>query len=157
MNNLDPSKGDVGMKVVFLGNASVGKTSIIERYIEETFKETTQSTLGAMFFSKTLKYQGANYKLQIWDTAGQERFKSITPIYYKDAQGVILVCDISDPKNAISSIKDWYYEVNQNISKDTAYSVIIVGNKIDKLTESELAEKKEDISRLAQEMKCSYL
>lgn len=71
------------IKIVFLGNAGVGKTSIINKYISNSYKETNPPTCGAMFFAKDLVYEGSTYRLQIWDTAGQERFRTITPLYYK--------------------------------------------------------------------------
>ena len=106
-------------KVVLIGDSSVGKTSLVNRYIEDKFQEKLDSTIGAQFFSKiidlnvhsqtglineavssdssiSIKNKGlerVRIKLQIWDTAGEERFRSVTPMYYKNAAAVILVYD----------------------------------------------------------------
>jgi len=81
-----------------IGDKSVGKTSLVKRYIENTFSNMTESTIGAQFTSKIITIipegvQPTSVKIQIWDTAGEEKFRSITPMYYKNAAAVALVYD----------------------------------------------------------------
>ena len=144
------------IKIVFLGNSGVGKTSIINKYISDSFKENCPSTYGAMFFAKTLTYNGESYKQQIWDTAGQERFKTITPLYYKDAQGVILVCDLTDPDVAQSSQKEWHSEVKEKSSKNP-HVICICANKCDLVDDSELKDLENHIRKYANNINAPYV
>lgn len=97
---------DKTLKIVFLGDSGVGKTTILGRYIHRNFEQFTQPTVGTMFFCKKLVKGDKTYELQIWDTAGQEKFRSITPIYFRDAHGVILVCDVTNP-SSFNSLREW--------------------------------------------------
>lgn len=126
-------KGEI--KIVFVGNSGVGKTSIINRYINDTFREKEQMTCGVMYFSRTVETRGVAYKLNIWDTAGQERFKAVTGIYFKDAQGVIIVGDLSDDNNYMDSIKKWYEEIKEKGDKDCV--MVMVGNKSDMIEDED--------------------
>ncbi len=104
INNLEStSLCDIKYKIVFLGNMSVGKSSIIERFINGHFDEKRQvsfyfiqGTVGIDFLSKNLLYKGHMYRLLLWDTAGQEKFKSLIPAYLKDAHCAVLVFDITN-------------------------------------------------------------
>lgn len=84
-------------KVVLLGDPSVGKTSILERYTKNTFRKEMEATIGAHFVSKTIDLPGTGteIKIKVWDTAGQEKYRSITPIYFRDADAAICVYDIT--------------------------------------------------------------
>ena len=88
---------DTTYKVVLLGDTNVGKTAILTRFAKGTFRKEMDSTIGAHFMSKivTLPTSDVKVKLQVWDTAGQERYRSITPIYYRDAAAAIVVFDIT--------------------------------------------------------------
>ena len=138
----------IDLKVVQQGNSGAGKTSIINRYITESFKTNMASTNGAMFFSKEINHNDNIYKLAIWDTAGQERYKSITPLYYKDANGVILVCDASERDKAQDGIQDWSNELHKNASKKFP-AVCICGNKVDMMNDSEYENMKEELDKFA--------
>ena len=83
-------------KVIIIGDSGVGKTNLITRFCENSFKDSYVATIGVDFKIKTLSVGDRRYKLQIWDTAGQERFKNITQTYYKGAAGIILAYSISD-------------------------------------------------------------
>jgi small GTP-binding protein len=80
-------------KLCIVGESNVGKSSIAERYVNHTFNDYSTTTIGAAYFSKLIQYNNSNLHLQIWDTAGQERYRSITPLYYRNAAAVILVLD----------------------------------------------------------------
>ena len=82
-------------KVVLVGESGVGKTSIITQFIDQTFQEDQQSTTGGTFSTKSVKCDGKTLKFEIWDTAGQERYRSLTKMFYKDANAAVLVYDIT--------------------------------------------------------------
>lgn len=83
-------------KIIFLGDAGVGKSSLIHRYNTETFLDKPEATLGTAFFCKVIIREGNVIKLNIWDTSGEEKYRSMTPMYYKDADAAILTYDLSD-------------------------------------------------------------
>ena len=106
-------------KVVIIGDKSVGKTSIVKRYVEKSFSLVTEGTIGAQFFSQIVNVtpEGAidkvPIKLQIWDTAGEEKFRSLTPMYYKNAAAVALVYD-STNEESFDSVSKWVKEIDDN-------------------------------------------
>ncbi|XP_064396971.1 ras-related protein Rab-21-like [Halichondria panicea] len=123
-----PRTGTVKAKVVLLGEGAVGKTSIVLRYVENRFNDRHDSTLQASFLQRTLNIGPKRIQLAIWDTAGQERFHALGPIYYRDAQGAIVVYDITDV-DSFTKAKNWIKELRRIVGEDIA--VCIVGNKID--------------------------
>ncbi|KAG9082708.1 hypothetical protein FS749_006634 [Ceratobasidium sp. UAMH 11750] len=82
-------------KIVLLGDQSVGKTSLITRFMYDTFDNTYQATIGIDFLSKTMYLDDRTVRLQLWDTAGQERFRSLIPSYIRDSSVAIVVYDIT--------------------------------------------------------------
>ena len=124
------------LKIVLVGNAAVGKTSIINRMIKKTFNEFNPSTVGAMFLTYMLEVDRKNYKLQIWDTAGQERLRAIAPLYYRDAHGVILVYDIT-MQDSFDGLTSWFNELQDKGSDNT--STIVIGNKIDLIEQQKVS------------------
>lgn len=95
-------------KVVILGDSGVGKTSILFRYIFDRFDQSNLPTLGASFKSKmiTLPSENDQIKLNLWDTAGQEKFKSLTRMYYQDAEAALIVYDTTF-RESFESAKNW--------------------------------------------------
>ena len=85
-------------KIVFLGDQSVGKTSLILRFTQDTFDGNYQATIGIDFLSKTMYVDDKMVRLQLWDTAGQERFRSLIPSYIKDSSVAVVVYDISSKR-----------------------------------------------------------
>ena len=116
-------------KVLIIGESGVGKTAIMQRYCCNSFDPVYISTIGVDFKPKITNYKGKNIKIQIWDTAGQERFKNITQQYYRGAQGVLIVYDISN-KDSFFKIKTWFTELKEKTS-DSLPTIFIVGNKTD--------------------------
>ena len=117
-------------KVVLLGESGVGKTSIISRYISNTFSEVLMSTTGASFATKKLELDSDHkIKFQIWDTAGQERFRSLAKIFYQNASIAILVYDITRRESFEKIRNYWIGEIKQNAPSDIILAV--VGNKSD--------------------------
>jgi Ras-related protein Rab-1A len=115
-------------KIVVVGNSGVGKSNIIVRYADNKFIEIHMSTIGVDFRVKTIKVDDKLIKLQLWDTAGQERFKSITSSYYKGANAIIIVYDVTS-RDSFINLDKWI----DDIDKYTSYDVIkvIIGNKTD--------------------------
>lgn len=118
-----------GIKVVFLGPQSGGKTSIINRVVYGGFQESYMGTVGIDFSTHERKVdENRTALLQIWDTAGQERFYSIIPAYIRTALGVFLVFDLTDSES-FNSMRSWYQLVMQETSGDPV--LLVVGNKAD--------------------------
>lgn len=125
-------------KIILIGDSTVGKTSIINRFSENDFSKTHIATIGVDFCYADVKVDGSPVRLQIWDTAGQERFKSIARSYYRGAQGVIVVYAI-DNLGSFQNVRKWLAEIDNNLdtisdgSAESAPPVVkyIVGNKCD--------------------------
>ena len=132
----------ISIKCVLLGESGTGKSSLIERFINNTFKKDTLSTLIGSFSSKIVFYEKENIKIRfdIWDTAGQEKYRSINKIFYQDAQVTLLVYDITQ-EYTYKAIKDyWFSEVKENSPEDAI--IFLVGNKSD-LYEKEVVNEEE--------------
>ncbi|CAF0756098.1 unnamed protein product [Rotaria sp. Silwood1] len=118
----------ISFKVVLLGEGSVGKTSIVLRYTDNLFNDKHIETQQASFKTKKLNLDGRRVELSIWDTAGQERFRALGPLYYREANGAILVFDITDD-DSFNQVKSWVKELKRMLGDDVA--LCIVENKID--------------------------
>ncbi len=94
-------------KFVFLGDQGVGKSSIIQRYIQDSFNLDQSPTIGIDFSIKNIQIGEQTYKLHLWDTAGQERFKSLIPAYIKDCQVAIIVYDVTS-QDSFKNISNWH-------------------------------------------------
>ena len=117
---MEDDEGALTCKVVLLGESGVGKTSIISRYINNTFKSQLMSTPGANFVTKNVIMEDENktIKFEIWDTAGQERYRSLAKVFYKNAAVCVLVYDITR-KTSFDAIKNyWVKELKENAPKD---------------------------------------
>ncbi|UYV67483.1 RAB3B [Cordylochernes scorpioides] len=119
---------DYMFKILVIGNSSVGKTSFLFRYAEDSFTSAFVSTVGIDFKVKTVFRKDKRVKLQIWDTAGQERYRTITTAYYRGAMGFLLMYDVTN-EESFSSVQDWVTQI-KTYSWDNA-QVILVGNKCD--------------------------
>jgi Ras-related protein Rab-11A len=116
---------DYLLKIVFAGDCSVGKTSLLRKYTDKLFTLETKPTIGVEFYTKGVEIDNKIIKLQIWDTSGSDRYRAITHAYYRGAKAVILVYDITRLKT-FENLKFWIDEVNSiapNASK------ILIGNK----------------------------
>ena len=127
---------DYLFKLVVLGESGVGKTNIILRYSKNKFDANSTSTVGVDFSLSFIDIDGKNIKIQFWDTAGQERLKSLASNYYNNANGAILVYDISD-RNSFEKIAYWKNEILTHSSPDI--KIILLGNKCDLLEEREVS------------------
>ena len=140
---------DTVYKVLLLGDSSVGKTCFLLRYCDRTFQEAHLSTIGLDYrLTMTLQNQ-KNIKLQIWDTAGQDRFRALTKNYYKGANGIILIYDISTTQT-FENVKVWINQIKEEANANVI--IYLVGNKID-LPKDKRTVTEEEGQKLADEYK----
>ena len=125
---MENSKYDMIVKIVLIGDSGVGKTNVLLRYVKNQFDESAKATIGMDFTSKEVDILDKNIKAQFWDTAGQEKYRSIAQSYYKLADGVMLVYDVSR-KETFERVKMWLDELKENITKQV--KIILIGNKND--------------------------
>lgn len=115
-------------KIVFLGDQGVGKTSLITRFMYNTFDTHYAATIGIDFLSKTMYLDDKTIRLQLWDTAGQERFRSLIPSYIRDSKVAMIVYDVSN-KESFDDIPRWCDYVRTERGNDVI--IVLVGNKSD--------------------------
>mmetsp|Transcript_12907 Transcript_12907/g.34640 ORF Transcript_12907/g.34640 Transcript_12907/m.34640 type:complete len:214 (-) Transcript_12907:171-812(-) len=116
-------------KVVLVGDATVGKTHLLSRYIKGTLPKAPTATIGVEFATRTVPLAvGGTVKAQIWDTAGQERYRAITSAHYRRAVGALLVYDITK-QATFNNCQKWMEELRQNAEPDIV--IMLVGNKVD--------------------------
>lgn len=136
-------------KLVLLGDSSVGKTSIVHRFVTNSFNQHTSNTIGAAFitkeFSSSLNSK-KRLKFEIWDTAGQERYRSLTPMYYRNAKVALIVYDLNNFDDSFEKAKSWIDQLKLNTgSSDSLIKIILVGNKSD-LVDLESEEMKSSLN-----------
>jgi small GTP-binding protein len=119
------------IKVVLVGEAGVGKTSIISQFTSKKFDPHRETSLSAQFISKTVNFQdlGKEIKFDIWDTVGQEKYRSLAKIFYKDAKVIVFVYDITT-EYSFNELKNYWYEETRS-NTDGSPILAVVGNKID--------------------------
>uniref|UniRef100_A0A0M3IC72 small monomeric GTPase n=2 Tax=Ascaris TaxID=6251 RepID=A0A0M3IC72_ASCLU len=118
------------LKILIIGESGVGKSSLMLRFVDDTFDPEISATIGVDFRVTSRTVDGNRVKLAIWDTAGQERFRTLTPSYYRGAQGVICVYDVTN-RCSFERLDHWMNEVDTYSTKNNAIKML-VGNKIDK-------------------------
>ena len=138
-------------KIIIIGDAAVGKSNILNRYVKNEFSENMKSTVGVELGIKFIKVKGTNTKIQIWDTAGQERYRAITSSYYKGSHGCFIVYDITN-EITFNNVEKWYEHVQREAGQDI--SIILVGNKCDKENERKIS--KEQGQEKAKNLKCAF-
>lgn len=115
-------------KIIIIGESFVGKTSIMQRYVNDIFEDNLLATIGIDLLRKTVRIGDEEIDLDIWDTAGQERFHSITKSYYRGANGIFLVFDFSEQKT-FESLDQWFSAFENEVSQDVP--IFLIGNKYD--------------------------
>lgn len=115
-------------KVVFVGDSGVGKSSFIHRFCNDQFNPSFSATIGVDFQVKSVEMEDQIIVLQLWDTAGQERFRSITKQYFRKADGVVVLYDVTSEASFIS-VKNWMVSVQDGVEEGTI--ILMVGNKTD--------------------------
>ncbi|XP_057783816.1 ras-related protein RABH1e [Salvia miltiorrhiza] len=129
-------------KLVFLGDQSVGKTSIITRFMYDKFDTTYQATIGIDFLSKTMYLEDRTVRLQLWDTAGQERFRSLIPSYIRDSSVAVIAYDVANRQSFLNTSK-WIEEVRTERGGDVI--IVLVGNKTDLVDKRQVSIEEGDI------------
>lgn len=126
------------LKLIMIGDSSVGKTCMIMRYTDNQFTENFLTTVGVDFKVKELNIDGKTVKLQIWDTAGQEQFRTITKSYFRGADGIVLCFDLASSPT-LERTKFWMDSIKESTAEKV--DVVLVGNKSDKEEERTVTEE----------------
>ena len=145
------SEPNVTFKILTIGESGVGKTCVLRRFVENKFLKNHLATIGIDFKTKTLNINNKEIKLKIWDTAGQERFRNITTQYYKGADGIVLVYDVTDD-GSFEKIRDWMAQIQSNAQRDEL-GLVLLGNKCD--IEPRVVTEEQG-TKMAEELKVSY-
>ncbi|XP_064608042.1 ras-related protein Rab-37-like isoform X4 [Liolophura sinensis] len=144
---------DFSCKVMLIGDSGVGKTCLLVRFKDGAFLSGSFiSTVGIDFRNKVVDVDGTKVKLQIWDTAGQERFRSITRAYYRDANALLLLYDVTN-KASFDNIRAWLAEINEYAQDDVV--IMLLGNKSDMTGERVI--RREDGERLARDHGVAFM
>jgi len=143
---------DYLFKLVLIGDSGVGKSCLLLRFADDNFTDSYISTIGVDFRFRTVTIDKKTVKLQIWDTAGQERFRTITSAYYRGADGIIMVYDVTSPES-FDHVEEWLSEVDRYANENTAK--LLVGNKADLIEEKQVSE--ETAQRFADKLGISFL
>merc|ERR1719249_349807 len=118
----------ISYKLVLLGDAAVGKSSVVGRFVKNEFLDFQQPTIGAAFLTQTVNLATHKVKFEIWDTAGQEKYRSLAPLYYRGASAALVVYDITN-RESFENARKWIEEVQ---TQEGGHVVIgLAGNKVD--------------------------
>ena len=128
MTELKPKKEIPKFKIIFLGDQGTGKSCILNRFVDDKFDENYQATVGLDFQSKNVKIDNQDIHLLLYDTAGQEKFRSLIPMYTRDANIIMFVYDITR-KESFNHIPDWYNDLTNVKFEDVI--LVLIANKID--------------------------
>ena len=145
------SEPSVTFKILTIGESGVGKTCILRRFVENKFLKNHLATIGIDFKTKTININNQEIKLKLWDTAGQERFRNITTQYYKGADGIVLVYDVTD-EASYEKIRDWMEQILSNTQQDDI-GLVLLGNKCDMEPRTVTEEMG---NKMAEELKIDY-
>lgn len=138
-------------KILLLGSSAVGKSSLLLRFADDTFKDNQISTIGVDWKIRTVELDGKQIKLQLWDSAGQERFRTIASSYYRGAHAVVVVFDLTDVKS-FEAIESWLEEIGEHAP---TVRKILIGNKSDLIDERAIEEA--DARAFAKENGMQYM
>jgi small GTP-binding protein len=142
---------DEKCQLLIIGDSLVGKTSILARFTENTFTPNYLATVGLDYFTKDEVFGTKTVRIKIWDTAGQERYKAVTQGFFRNANGIMIVYDITNSET-FDNLKYWIQSIHTHIGEKNDVKIIIIGNKIDLQREV----KKEDAEKLANEYGYNY-
>ena len=123
------------INLILIGNSNVGKTCFFNRFNKNRFQENFVSTIGIDKNFRYYKYKDKEIKVILWDTAGQDRYRSLPKKYYQNADGILIIFDVSN-KESFNDVSIWMNEINDNAntnSKENKISLFLIGNKIDRL------------------------
>ena len=146
------SEFELTIKLLIVGDSTVGKTNFIYKFTDDKFKENYFASTGIDLKTTSIKIDGKNIKLHLWDTAGQEKYKSMTKSLFLKAQGIIALFDVTNESSFIN-LKNWLALIEEECNPDMP--IIIVGNKID-LVNKRVIEKEKAMD-YANQKKIEYL
>uniref|UniRef100_H3CTP9 Uncharacterized protein n=1 Tax=Tetraodon nigroviridis TaxID=99883 RepID=H3CTP9_TETNG len=142
---------DCLFKVVLVGNSSVGKTSLLRRFCDDSFQPGISATVGIDYSVKTITVDSSQVALQLWDTAGQERYRSITKQFFRKADGVVVMYDIT-AEQSFAAVRQWLASIKESAEDDIP--IMLLGNKTDQQLERQVQQKTGQ--RLAKESRMSF-
>ncbi|KAF9296429.1 hypothetical protein BGZ74_010332 [Mortierella antarctica] len=128
MTDIQTNMKPVQVKLVLLGEAAVGKSSLVLRFVNDEFQENKEPTIGAAFLTQKCRLEDKVIKFEIWDTAGQERFHSLAPMYYRNAQAAVVVYDVTKA-SSLEKAKSWVKELQRQANPNIV--IALTGNKVD--------------------------
>ena len=140
------------LKILIVGDSSVGKTNFINRFIENKFNNNYMTTSGIDLKTANLEIKNKNIRIQIWDTAGQEKYKAITKNLFLKVMGAIIIFDITNEKS-FNNLKNWVQMVKEECGPHM--TIIIVGNKNDLIEQRKINE--EEVIAYANKQKLDYI
>ena len=149
--NRKKSETDITIKLLLIGNAYVGKTLMVQKFIDNSFSKKTISTIGVELQSKVIDINGKKVKYLIWDTAGEERLKTLTYSYYRGCNVILIIFDVTD-RNSFSKIDNWMECIDKFAKKNVLK--LLVGNKID-LDDKRVVSRDEG-KQIAQKYRLKY-
>ncbi len=142
------------IKILTLGDSGVGKTSIIQKFVNDKFNQNMLSTIGVDFQSKEIIINNTKIKLKIWDTTGQEKYHSITNLFIKGSSIVILVYSV-DLLSSFEGLDYWYKSIKENLEGNN-YILAVVGSKSDLINEDEEVVSEEEAKKFAKERNAKF-
>ena len=141
-------KYDYLVKVKTVGDSNVGKSSIVVRFVDDTFSGQMAPTIGVEYKSKIFEVYGNRVKATIWDTAGAERYRTITSNYYRGSHAIIFVYDVTERTSFENIEKFWLKEVKEYFPNTQEIIMLLVGNKIDNIYNRKVTEEEgEELAR----------
>ena len=143
------SEDEKEIKVILLGNSGVGKTSIINRYVNNVYNSNCETTLGSTYSTREVIKDNVVYKLNLWDTTGQEKYHSITNLFIKGSSIVILVYSI-DLLSSFEGLNYWHNSIKENLEGNN-YVLAVVGSKSDLINEEEEVVSEDEAKKFAKE------
>jgi small GTP-binding protein len=147
-------RATVHCKLVLLGNAGVGKSCLVQRFVRKEFNADAEPTIGAAFITQSISLDSVTVKMEIWDTAGQERYRSLAPMYYRGAQAAVVVFSLVD-RGSFDGAKVWVKELQRRA--DPGIVIALAGNKSDLLHSSARAIERDEAAEYAHDMGLTYI
>ncbi|XP_051890675.1 ras-related protein Rab-7b-like [Pristis pectinata] len=133
------------LKIVIIGSMDVGKTALLNRYVNNRFRDEYQTTLGVNVLTKQITVDDVAVKLQIWDTGGQERFKALVSSFFKGSDGCVLVFDVTD-RDTFYAMEGWRNEVLARVpTAQNDFPFMVLGNKVDKEPVREVTSEEAEV------------
>jgi small GTP-binding protein len=146
-----PDDNRLTFRTVTIGDSSVGKTSIVNRFIRDRFDASEKNTIGALYDSYTDRADGQEVEVQIWDTAGQEQYRSLAPVYFRSAAAALLVFDLTN-RDTFTSLDNWLASFRVAIAHRAV--LFLVGNKLDLVSDRQITI--DEARNWARANECSY-